>query len=159
VALTLAVAAPRRVAALVLVDAAVLPRGAGRLRHGAGLLRALARLPLDFLPVLVADAWRAGPINVWRAAREVLGADLEPLLGAVRAPTLVVWGDRDDAVPLAVGERLAGAIPGARLAVLPRVGHNPMWEAPGAFDDLVEEFLDRVSAASGEQALATERSD
>ena len=44
-------------------------------------------------------------------------------LGAVRVPTLVLHGDADPLVPLACGVDTAESIPGARLVVIPGMGH------------------------------------
>ncbi|NMO55271.1 alpha/beta fold hydrolase [Actinoplanes sp. TBRC 11911] len=44
-------------------------------------------------------------------------------LSSITAPTTVVHGDRDPAFPLPHGEALAAAIPGARLHVVPGMGH------------------------------------
>src|SRR6478736_4922101 len=44
-------------------------------------------------------------------------------MGAIRAPTLVVWGDRDRLVNVTRAARTAKAIPGARLLVIRDVGH------------------------------------
>jgi pimeloyl-ACP methyl ester carboxylesterase len=46
-----------------------------------------------------------------------------PRLGQIRAPTLVITGDRDRLVPPINSERLAQAIPGARLHLVPGAGH------------------------------------
>jgi pimeloyl-ACP methyl ester carboxylesterase len=51
------------------------------------------------------------------------GPPVRGALSDVRAPTLVVHGDRDPLFPRH-GERLAAEIPGARLLVLPRTGHQ-----------------------------------
>ncbi|WP_127507381.1 alpha/beta fold hydrolase [Actinoplanes solisilvae] len=59
-------------------------------------------------------------------------------LSAITAPTTVVHGDQDPVFPLAHGEALAAAIPGARLAVVPGMGH--VFESPG----LPEEIADLV---------------
>jgi pimeloyl-ACP methyl ester carboxylesterase len=51
-------------------------------------------------------------------------------LAGVRAPTLVIHGDVDPLVPLAHGRDVAAAVPGARLEILPGMGHAlpiPMW--------------------------------
>ena len=48
----------------------------------------------------------------------------------VRVPTLVVWGDRDRLVSPRLAARTAAAIPGARLLMLPGVGHVAQIEAP-----------------------------
>jgi 3-oxoadipate enol-lactonase len=51
-------------------------------------------------------------------------------LGRVRAPTLVMHGERDELVPLAAGRLLAARIPNAELAVVPGAGHAYALEAP-----------------------------
>ncbi|MBI5068382.1 MAG: alpha/beta fold hydrolase [Deltaproteobacteria bacterium] len=43
--------------------------------------------------------------------------DLSARLGAIRAPTLLLWSDADPVSPLAVGQHLQKVIPGARLQV------------------------------------------
>ena len=45
-------------------------------------------------------------------------------VGEIRVPTLVVHGDQDPIFPLAHGQALAHAIPGARLLVLADTGHE-----------------------------------
>ncbi|WP_327003948.1 alpha/beta fold hydrolase [Dactylosporangium sp. NBC_01737] len=52
------------------------------------------------------------------------------LLAGLRAPTLVVHGERDPVFPLGHGTALRDAIPGASLLVLPGAGHElprPLW--------------------------------
>ena len=46
-----------------------------------------------------------------------------PMLRRVRAPTLVLHGSDDPLVPLAGGEDTAANIPGARLRIVPGMGH------------------------------------
>lgn len=53
-------------------------------------------------------------------------------LAAIKAPTLVLWGDKDRLLPLADGRRFTAAIPGAHLIVFPGVGHLPQEEAADA---------------------------
>lgn len=65
-----------------------------------------------------------------------------PRLRALRCPTLVGWGDRDGIVPLAHAERLAQAVPGARLAWIEGCGHAAAEERPEALAALVREHLD-----------------
>ncbi len=45
-------------------------------------------------------------------------------LGSLRVPTLVVHGDADRLVPLEMGRATAAAIPGARLEIVPGMGHD-----------------------------------
>jgi pimeloyl-ACP methyl ester carboxylesterase len=85
-------------------------------------------------------------------------ADRLPLLGSVTAPTLVVVGAEDTPF-LAPSERMAAAIPGARLAVLPGGGHSPQFEAPDVWWEAVSGFLseiaDRVEVADGVASSTT----
>ncbi len=47
-----------------------------------------------------------------------------PLLRRIEAPTLVIHGDADPLVPVAAGHDLAQHIPGARLSIIPGMGHD-----------------------------------
>ncbi len=53
----------------------------------------------------------------------ILGFDILADLGKVKAPTLVVGGDRDLFVPVHVTEEMAAAIPGAMLYMAKDGGH------------------------------------
>jgi pimeloyl-ACP methyl ester carboxylesterase len=53
-----------------------------------------------------------------------------PLLRQVQAPTMLLWGERDAMIPIANAADFLGALPNARLAALPGVGHLPHEEAP-----------------------------
>ena len=147
IAADFAAAFPERVERLVLVDAAALPFDARHLRRPRGLVGVARRLPLRFLPILATDALRAGPVTIARAARELLRSDLGPRLATIAAPTLVVWGEHDTLVPLAVGEQLARALPDGRLVVIPRAGHNPMWDQADEFNRVVADFLSEAVRA------------
>jgi len=66
--------------------------------------------------------------------------DLRSRAAAIRAPTLVVWGAKDPVIPLEVGRRIAGMIPGARLVTLD-AGHVPYSTRPEGFLSAVLPFL------------------
>ncbi|WP_254625004.1 alpha/beta fold hydrolase [Myxococcus sp. CA051A] len=50
-----------------------------------------------------------------------------PLLGTVRARTLLVQGDQDPLYPLELSVELYRAIPASRLWVVPGGGHGPIF--------------------------------
>jgi pimeloyl-ACP methyl ester carboxylesterase len=68
--------------------------------------------------------------------------DLRPQLGSVRVPTTVVVGEHDRAVGVDHARRLYELIPGARLVIVPGVGHTVHIEAPDVFIDVVATHLD-----------------
>jgi pimeloyl-ACP methyl ester carboxylesterase len=53
-------------------------------------------------------------------ARSLADSDTRDVLRAVRAPTLLVWGEEDVRSPVSVGRAMESLIPGARLVVIPR---------------------------------------
>jgi 3-oxoadipate enol-lactonase len=67
--------------------------------------------------------------------------DVTDRLSAVRAPTLVLVGADDPGTPPALSEVIAGAIPGARLEVVPAASHLLNIEQAAIFNRLVGDFL------------------
>jgi len=65
------------------------------------------------------------PQGVARQLIAVLASgDRSKDLATIRAPTLVLHGDRDPLVPLAGGKDTAAKIPGARLRIIAGMGHD-----------------------------------
>lgn len=60
---------------------------------------------------------------------------------AIRAPTLVLWTDKDPTAAVSVGQHIADTIPNARLEVMLRCGHWPQFEDAPRFNDLHIGFL------------------
>jgi pimeloyl-ACP methyl ester carboxylesterase len=64
-------------------------------------------------------------------------------LPALRAPTLVVHGGQDRLVPPANGRRIAEAVPGAELVVLPDANHLFFTDQPERTRDILLDWLAR----------------
>jgi poly(3-hydroxyoctanoate) depolymerase len=80
--------------------------------------------------------WQIAAISTWSSI---------PVLGCIEAPTLVVCGDYDRAVPPANSRLLAARIPNARLVTI-QAGHDLQKPGPAAIvAQLVEQFLDSKS--------------
>ena len=63
------------------------------------------------------------------------------LLGAVRTPALLVWGEDDRVVPLSAGRCYARALPNAELHTIAACGHCVDMERPDELSALVTGFL------------------
>jgi pimeloyl-ACP methyl ester carboxylesterase len=74
-------------------------------------------------------------VRSWNAQRISNDASL------IRQPTLLLWGENDPEIPLADGERLHAEIAGSRLIVFHDCGHLPHEEYPGAFTEVVADFM------------------
>jgi pimeloyl-ACP methyl ester carboxylesterase len=65
--------------------------------------------------------------------------DSTPDLGGIDVPTLVITAEHDRMIAPDLTTPMADAIPGARLEVLPHVGHLSNVEAPERFTELLRE--------------------
>lgn len=68
-------------------------------------------------------------------------------LADIKTPTLVVWGENDRLLHVENGRVFQRYIPGARLLVLPGIGHMPMAEAPEETGLAILRFIDEVAPA------------
>lgn len=74
-------------------------------------------------------------------AAALAAGDTRDLLPKVTAPTLLIWGDADKRSPMTIAHQLEHALPAAKLAVIPGVGHVSNLEAPAEFNAILREFL------------------
>lgn len=58
--------------------------------------------------------------------------EVEPHYGAVRCPTLLLWGQEDDWIPVARGRQLAALLPGCDYREIAGSGHLMQEDAPEA---------------------------
>lgn len=144
----LAARRPDLVEALVLVSAAGMPSGRRLLGHILPLASSVAASP-GVIRRLGTDAARAGPASLIRGCLYAARADVREQAATVIAPTMLIWGDRDDLVPHRLAADWQRAIPSSRLVTLHGAGHVPMIERPGAFARTVLEFLEQVDDAVG----------
>jgi pimeloyl-ACP methyl ester carboxylesterase len=66
---------------------------------------------------------------------------LPHLLGSVRTPSLIVWGDHDRVVPQSAAGAYAKALPNAKLEVVKGCGHCVDMEQPDTLAKLVTNFI------------------
>jgi 3-oxoadipate enol-lactonase len=172
VALEIAVAAPERVAALILVGAGLPGHDWSEEMKATWEQEetALRAGNVEEAVGIVLRTWVAGPgrdledadprvradvAEMQRRAfelqasveddEELLVEDLAQRLGEIQAPTLVLVGEEDVPDIQAIAERLAREIPGARFQRIANTAHVPSLERPEEFDRLVLGFLESVS--------------
>ena len=157
VAQQVAVAAPDRVAALVLVGSPLSLRGRpdfareveslGDPVDPAWVRKSLAWFPRS-TPVprwYLEDRIRDGaniPAHVWGGTLDGLCGAMPPTeAGSIECPTLILWGEEDGVLPRTQQDGLAAAIPGSRLVVYANTGHLVLWEQPGRIAEDIAAFL------------------
>jgi len=65
---------------------------------------------------------------------------LAPLLGEVDTSTLVIWGEKDDVVPVSCAHQYAAALPNATLEIVAGAGHCVEMEEPERIAQLITTF-------------------
>jgi proline iminopeptidase len=116
--------------------------GSPAFRHELGQMRPL------FERVARRGLYRNG------TARQLLAilasGDRRPLLASITAPTLVLHGADDPLVPLAAGVDTTANIAGARLEVIPGMGHD---FPPGLMARIAARVAEHCRAASATQPV------
>jgi pimeloyl-ACP methyl ester carboxylesterase len=101
-------------------------------------------LPERLEDIIVEDALGCSEGHAEGSVPAMCGLNLTERLGEVRAPTLMVVGDRDGLRPFNLAD--AARIPNCALHVFYRVGHWLPFEVPQEFADLLVDFLDNGTA-------------
>ncbi|WP_300648477.1 alpha/beta fold hydrolase [Hydrogenophaga sp.] len=78
---------------------------------------------------------------MFKRLQQTVLTDPRPLLGAINAPTLLVWGEADAMIPVANAQDYLRALKNSRLVTFPAVGHLPQEEAAQASLGAVRDFL------------------
>jgi pimeloyl-ACP methyl ester carboxylesterase len=132
----LSLISPRAIDGLWAAGARLRARG-----RGAGIyMQATARA---LRPLQTAEA-RSAFLHTLRAVIDVHGQRVSAndrlyLLEAI--PTLIVWGERDNTIPLAHGREASRAIPGSLFRTIPGAAHFPHLEDAEALAEVLAEFL------------------
>lgn len=88
------------------------------------------------------DYYKASPF-MKRVFQKVVSEDLAFLLPQVDAPTLVVWGEKDQATPIEDAFMIAEAIRGSELKVITGAGHGPNKSQPQKLSMIINNFLSK----------------
>jgi 3-oxoadipate enol-lactonase len=73
------------------------------------------------------------PDSFQAACTMLISCDLVGKLPSIKAETVVICGELDQATPPVLGRQIAENVPGGRYIELPKIGHCPPLEAPAAF--------------------------
>ncbi|MGO4711394.1 alpha/beta fold hydrolase [Bradyrhizobium sp. 2TAF24] len=92
------------------------------------------------------------PAGVARQLHAIIASgSRKPRLGAITVPTLVIHGTIDPLVPPQAGEDVAKAVPGAKLVMIPNMGHAlpiPLWP------QIIDAIVDHARAAAATTTAA-----
>jgi len=72
---------------------------------------------------------------------KVVNQDLMSLLPKIKAPTLIIWGERDRILNPRLGKIYKNQISDSQLRIVWEAKHDPHLEKPEQFTEIVEDFL------------------
>jgi pimeloyl-ACP methyl ester carboxylesterase len=133
-----------RIATALATWSAPLDRGIASRRNARHLALALvARYPSLLKPDLAYEGFFKGTNKPGfdDALRACLEYDFRDRLPEIGRPTLIVWGEQDTIIPVKDAHEFERMIPDSRKVVMAETGHISMAERPGAFNDLLMDFL------------------
>jgi rifampin ADP-ribosylating transferase len=83
------------------------------------------------------------PKHVWKASLEGLVGAVPPIdRGTITAPTLILWGDEEDVLPIGQAGELRAAIEDSQLVVYEGTGHLVLYEQPERVARDVSAFIE-----------------
>ena len=163
VAQQVALAAPGRLAGLVLLDGATSIRKMQGIDEFEAMVAGLADpvsrefvrefqvstmhqpVPEAFLEAVIGESMKL-PARVWQALLEGM-LRTDPAAGDALAqiPALLLWGDRDAIFARAEQSALLASFGAGTLTVYPETGHAPHWERPEDVARDLQAFVARVA--------------
>jgi pimeloyl-ACP methyl ester carboxylesterase len=109
----------------------------------------LARpVPQPFFETVMRECLKV-PARVWKTT--ILGfreVDTSKELSKIKAPTLIMWGDKDVFCPQSDQDTLAAEIADSRLVVYEGAGHALHWEEPARFAADLAAFVESLAKRS-----------
>ena len=73
--------------------------------------------------------------------KKIVADDLTVDLSKIKTKTLIVWGERDNTVPIKTAYIIKDKILDSVLRIIPKVGHTPNLEAPEKLSEMILNFL------------------
>jgi pimeloyl-ACP methyl ester carboxylesterase len=65
-------------------------------------------------------------------------------LKVLRKPSIIIWGELDQQMPLKLAQRLHHDMPESRLVIIPGAGHMILFDAPDAVASALADFVGRL---------------
>jgi pimeloyl-ACP methyl ester carboxylesterase len=89
-----------------------------------------------FHDMAISKGNRAALLSMFKSGRK----HNEQLISTITKPTLIIWGDHDNLIPVENAYIFEKNIKGSKLVILKDIGHVPMEECPKKLATLIAEF-------------------
>ena len=85
--------------------------------------------------------YKNAPIHMRQTLTNLVSVDLTPALEKISIPTLIIWGGKDKATPLADSKIMHEKIKSSQLYIIEEAGHSPHFSHPDLVSKKVLEFI------------------
>lgn len=96
------------------------------------------------LPELLRRIKQTAPHVILTCLREILKLDQEQILKHIRAPTLLIAGEKDWQTPPSIAKEMHQKIPQSKLSIIPKADHNTPLSHPKEIIQEIESFLEET---------------
>lgn len=110
----------------------------------AGINPTVAETSPEAVESFIDDAVKMSPFNEPRIIRNLLNNNSKPSekvtvsdLDRIKAKTIIIWGSKDNIIPLKYGKILHERIKGSRMFILDGEGHTPHITSPGDIAEIL----------------------
>jgi len=98
-------------------------------------------VPKDFIETIIEESLKL-PARVWKAVVEsFMQDDISGELKKIKAPTLLVWGEKDGMFSRSDQDKQLAIIKNAKILVYEGAGHGVHWEEPERFTSDLLNFI------------------
>lgn len=104
--------------------------------------RLMPTTPIEKLDELALEIAKCPSKAYVDTVRAIFTYDASADLGNVKASTLIVVGDNDDAAPMAESEFIKAGIPNSKIVTIPNAGHLSTIDSPKEFTRELEQFIE-----------------
>lgn len=145
---------PQRLRGVILIDSSGIRDMSLKIRWKRALFGSLARWGQKLTTAEYARNWLyrftrekdylQAPPELRATMSNVLLTDVEPLLGSITTPTLILWGEHDTVTPPSMAKIMVESLPQATLRIIPDARHSPQFTHCQVVADQIGLWLRKV---------------
>lgn len=136
---------PNWLEGLILSGSPSIYRPSSKVKFKIFLSKLFRKIGLKRKPVSQnSDLARADKNGLGKIFRKVVPFDQTKLLPKINIPTLLVWGEYDEDVPLKIAREINNLIPNSKMEVIEKVGHNSWIENTYLFYGITKNFIKSI---------------
>jgi pimeloyl-ACP methyl ester carboxylesterase len=90
------------------------------------------------------DLRKASGTKLEKILRKVVVYDQTEQLKKIKAPTLLIWGENDENVPLRIAREMNSLIKNSDLKIIENAGHNSYFDSPNLFYGYIANFISNI---------------